>query len=154
MRRKDKALQDKAVTQILLDGEYGVLSTVDGDGQPYGVPLNYVYQDNCIYFHCALVGRKLDNIALNGKVSFCVVGRTEVLPAEFSTGFESVVAFGTAEAIHGEEGYKALLGLLEKYCADYMESGRAYIEKLEKQTRVVRIRIEQVTGKAKITGNM
>ena len=75
MRRKDKAMQDGAIIGLLQNGEYGVLSTVDGNEQPYGVPLNYVLMNNCIYFHCALEGHKLDNLALNHKVSFCVVGR-------------------------------------------------------------------------------
>lgn len=154
MRRQDKALHGKDVEQILLDGEYGVLSTVDRDGQPYGVPLNYVFMNGCIYFHCALVGHKLDNIAANEHVCFTVVGRTEVLPAEFSTGFESVVLFGTAEVVCGEEWHKALLGLLEKYCTGHLEAGRKYIEQHAKQTKVVRIDIERLTGKAKITGNM
>ena len=154
MRRKDKALQDENALQLLRDGEYGVLSTVDDDGQPYGVPLNYVYIDGCVYFHCALVGHKLDNIAANEKVSFCVVGRTDVMPSEFSTGFESVVTFGTAAVVVGEERYRALVGLLEKYCGDYLEEGRDYINRLDKQTTVVRIRLDRVTGKAKITDNM
>jgi nitroimidazol reductase NimA-like FMN-containing flavoprotein (pyridoxamine 5'-phosphate oxidase superfamily) len=154
MRRKDKALQDADVMQMLRDGEYGVLSTVDSDAQPYGIPLNYVYLNGCIYFHCALVGHKLDNIASNPKVSFCVVGRTEVLPAEFSTGFESVIAFGTADVIYGDERYQALLGLVEKYSADFLEEGKTYIEKLDKQTRVVRVKVDKVTGKAQITDNM
>ena len=154
MRRQDKALPDQDVTLLLQDGEYGVLATAGRDGQPYGVPLNYVYMDGRIYFHCATVGQKLDNIAFNEKVSFTVVGRTEVLPAEFSTGFESVIAFGTAEVVHGDEWHKALMGLLEKYCADHIEAGRAYIEQHAKQTKVVRINLERVTGKAKMTANM
>ena len=34
------------------------------DGYAYGVPLNYVYVDNSIYFHCAKEGHKLDNIKI------------------------------------------------------------------------------------------
>ena len=154
MRRKDKALQKSDTMKLLQDSEYGVLSTVGNDEQPYGVPLNYVYLDGCIYFHCALDGHKLDNIADNDKVSFCVVGRTQVQPAEFSTGFESVIAFGTAARVHGEERSQALIGLLEKYCSDFLEEGKAYIDKLDEQTAVVGVSIDRVTGKAKITENM
>jgi len=154
MRRKDKALQEVDIQQLLTDGEYGVLSTVDANAQPYGVPLNYVYMNGNIYFHCALVGHKLDNISINDKVSFCVVGRTEVLPAEFSTGFESVIASGTATVISGDERYQALMGLVEKYSPEFIEEGKAYIEKFDRQTAVVRVKVEQLTGKAKITDGM
>jgi len=151
MRRKDKAMQDGAIIGLLQNGEYGVLSTVDGNEQPYGVPLNYVLMNNCIYFHCALEGHKLDNLAANAKVSFCVVGRTKVLPAEFSTEFESVIVFGRASVIEGEERYQALNALIEKYSPEFVSEGSAYIEKFDSQTNVVRIEIQQMTGKAKIS---
>ena len=51
MRRKDKEIGTDEAINLLAGCEYGVLSTVDSDGQPYGVPLNYAYKDNCIYFH-------------------------------------------------------------------------------------------------------
>jgi len=149
MRRKDKALQNDATVHLLRDCEYGVLSTVDNEDQPYGVPLNYVLIDNCLYFHCALVGHKLDNILANDKVSFCVVGRTNVLPVEFSTEFESVIAFGEASVVEGDERYQALVGLLEKYSPEFLDEGRKYIEKLDSRTKVVKIDIHSMTGKAK-----
>ena len=151
MRRKDKAMQDGAIIGLLQTGEYGVLSTVDGNEQPYGVPLNYLLMNNCIYFHCALEGHKLDNLAANPKVSFCVVGRTNVLPAEFSTEFESVIVFGLASVIDGEERYQALAGLIEKYSPEFISEGAAYIEKFDSQTCVVRVTIEKTTGKAKFS---
>jgi len=151
MRRKDKAMPDGDIIGLLQNGEYGFLSTVDGYGQPYGVPLNYVLMNNFIYFHCALEGHKLDNLAANPKVSFCVVGRTNVLPAEFSTEFESVIVFGGASVIDGEERYQALTGLVEKYAPEFVSEGSAYIEKFDSQTHVVRIEVERMTGKAKMT---
>jgi nitroimidazol reductase NimA-like FMN-containing flavoprotein (pyridoxamine 5'-phosphate oxidase superfamily) len=151
MRRKDKAMQDGAIIDLLQNREYGVLSTVDGNEQPYGVPLNYVLMNNCIYFHCALEGHKLDNLALNHKVSFCVVGRTNLLPAEFSTEFESVIVFGRASVIAGEERYQALKALIEKYSPEFVSEGSAYIEKFDSRTRVVKIEIDRMTGKAKMS---
>jgi nitroimidazol reductase NimA-like FMN-containing flavoprotein (pyridoxamine 5'-phosphate oxidase superfamily) len=152
MRRSDKALPNDDIVRILQEGEYGVLSTVDEAGQPYGVPLNYSLKDNCLYFHCALEGHKLDNLFANEKTSFCVVGRTRVIPAEFTSEFESVIVTGTAAVVLGEEKYEALVSLIEKYSADFVEEGRKYIEKLDSQTKVVRIKIESMTGKLSPTG--
>jgi len=145
-------MPDEAVLDLLQRGEYGVLSTVDAEGQPYGVPLNYVYMKGAIYFHCALVGAKLDNIATHDRVSFCVVGRTRVLPAEFSTEFESVIVFGQAAMAHGEERYQALMGLIEKYSAGFVDQGPAYIETFDGRTNVVKITILNATGKARPPG--
>lgn len=147
MRRSDKALSDDAAVKILQEGEYGVLSTVAADGQPYGVPLNYAVKDRNIYFHCALTGHKLDNLLANEKVSFCVVGQSNVVPADFTSEFASVIVTGTAELIYAEEKYQALVSLVEKYSAEFLDEGRRYIEKLDNETAAVAIRIESMTGK-------
>ena len=152
MRRKDKAMQEGDIIDLLRTGEYGVLSTADGERRPYGVPLNYVFMNSCIYFHCALEGHKLDNLAANHNVFFCVIGRTNLLPPQFSTEFESVIVFGSAEVVDGEERYQALQGLIGKYSPEYVAEGGAYIKKFDSQTRVVKVEIERMTGKAKISG--
>jgi nitroimidazol reductase NimA-like FMN-containing flavoprotein (pyridoxamine 5'-phosphate oxidase superfamily) len=147
MRRKDKEIgTDEAIT-LLAECEYGVLSTVDNNGQPYGLPLNYAYKDNCIYFHCALAGHKIDNIDNNPKVSFCAVGDTKVLPSEFSTDYVSAVAFGVASEVQGTERYDAFVLLLEKFALDFMKEGRKFIEKLDKVTKVIKIEIQHISGK-------
>ena len=147
MRRKDKEIGTDEAINLLTKCEYGILSTVGNDGQPYGVPLNYTYKDNCIYFHCALKGHKIDNIDDNPKVSFCTVGNTEVLPSEFSTNYVSAVAFGVASEVQGTERYNALVLLLEKFSSGFMEEGKKYIEKLDKVTKVIKIEIQHISGK-------
>ena len=147
VRRKDKEIGTDEVIKLLTECEYGVLSTVGNDGQPYGVPLNYAYKDNCIYFHCALKGHKIDNIGDNSKVSFCVVGNTEILPSEFSTKYVSAVAFGLASEVQGKERYDALVLVLDKFSPEFMKEGKEYIEKLDKVTKVIKIKIEHISGK-------
>lgn len=149
MRRKDRELGADDALKVLIQGEYGVLSTVGADGQPYGIPLSYVYRDNVVYFHCATEGHKLEKLASNPGVSFCVVGRTQVLPAEFATKYESAVIFGSASEVQGTEKQAALLALLEKYSPDFMESGKSYIEQNTSRTKVVKISIDRLTGKAR-----
>jgi len=147
LRRKDKQITMEEAQALLTVSEHGILSTVDTDGQPYGVPLNYVYTNEAIYFHCALQGHKIENIENNPRVSFCVVADTEVLPADFSTNYVSTVVFGVASEVEGEERYNALMGLLEKYSPDYLEEGKKYIEKLDTVTKVFKIDIQQLAGK-------
>jgi nitroimidazol reductase NimA-like FMN-containing flavoprotein (pyridoxamine 5'-phosphate oxidase superfamily) len=149
MRRKDREISRQEAVELLDRAEYGVLSTVDKNGQPYGVPLNYVHKDNAIYFHCAMDGQKLDNIRDNVKVSFCVVGGTTILPETFGTLYESAVVFGTAGEVHDSERHRALVWLLEKYCSDFIEGGLQYIELKKPVTKVIKIEISQVSGKAR-----
>jgi uncharacterized protein len=149
MRRDDRALDHKAALALLHGGEYGVLSTADADNQPYGIPVSYAVIDNAIYIHSALQGHKLDNIAANARVSFCVVGKTELLPKKFSTKYESVIVFGVASMVADESKREPLVALVEKYSPEYIESGHKYIDKLINETAVIKVTIESITGKAR-----
>ena len=149
MRRKDRAIDNEAARALLNDGTYGVLSTTDENNQPYGIPLSYAVMDDEIFIHCANEGHKLDNIMSNRKVSFCVVGQTELLPDKFSTRYESVIVFGTASIVNGDEKRAPLIALLAKYSPDHMESGRKYIDTLINKTVVIKVSIGHITGKAR-----
>jgi uncharacterized protein len=149
IRRKDREIKKQETIDLLDSAEYGVLSTVGQDNQPYGVPLNYVYKNNCIYFHCALSGHKIDNIENNAKVSFCVVGNTKVLPAQFATEYESAVAFGVASEVEGVEKYNAFVWILEKYSPAFIEEGKLYIAQKDKVAKVFKIEINSISGKAR-----
>lgn len=149
LRRKDRAISAEEAVAILKKAEHGVLSTVCPDGSPYGVPLNFCFVENAVYFHCAVEGRKIDNIVKNPSVSFCVVGATEVLPEKFGTRYESVIVSGTIGEVFAQEKQAALEGLLKKYSANYFEDGLAYIEKLREKTRVFKISVATMSGKAR-----
>ncbi len=149
MRRKDRLISDTEAFAILEKGEYGFLSTTSADNEPYGVPLNYCVINQYIYFHCALEGRKINNIISNPKVSFCVVGRTEVLPDKFGTNYESCIVQGLASESFGQEKQSALEGIIHKYSNDFIPEGLKYIDKFKDKTRVFKISIESISGKAK-----
>jgi uncharacterized protein len=149
LRRKERALAESEAREILERGEYGILSTCDPDGQPYGIPLSYCLENNAIYFHCAVEGHKLNNIAADSRVSFCVVGKTEVLPDQFATRYESVVISGRATEVFAEEKQRALEGLLAKYSAAFRLPGLDYIEGKRELTKVFKVSIEDICGKAR-----
>ncbi len=147
MRREGRQLGAEGCMEILRKGEHGVLSTVSDNGYAYGVPLNYVYKGDSIYFHCAVEGHKLDNLRNKPKVSFCVIGEAEVLADKFTVRYESVIVFGKATEVDKDEKCQALVSLLEKYASAYMPEGRKCIENAGDKTRVVKISVECMTGK-------
>jgi len=57
MRRKNLLPTNDETISIIEKGEYGILSTVSSNNEPYGVPLNYCFIDDNIYFHCGLEGK-------------------------------------------------------------------------------------------------
>lgn len=149
IRRKDRAITQEEATALLSKAEYGVLSTVSENGKPYGVPLNFCLIDQYIYFHCAVEGKKIDNIKQNKSVSFCAVGDTEILPDKFGTKYESVIVTGEIEEVFDKDKQLALEGLLHKYSSEHIDKGLKYIEDLREKTRVFKISINKLTGKAR-----
>ena len=150
VRRKDRLIAAAQAHDLLENGEYGVLATCGGDRQPYGVPVNYVVIDGAVYIHCAVTGHKLENIRENPKVSFTVVGRTQVLPEKFATRYESAIVFGRASIVEDPANKRAALqALVAKYAAAHKAAGDDYIESLIDKTHVIRIAAERVTGKAR-----
>ncbi|MGL4742578.1 MAG: pyridoxamine 5'-phosphate oxidase family protein [Sarcina sp.] len=149
MRRKNRELSIDESIIILNNNDYGILSTTNEDGYSYGVPISYIYINNSIYFHCALEGHKLNNLKNNDKVSFCVVGKTQILPDKFSTNYESVILFGKTNEVYNNEKEMALLEIIKKYSPNYIAQGIDYIKKASKGTKVFKINIEHISGKAK-----
>lgn len=150
LRRQERGVSEDEARELLQRGEYGVLSTCGADGQPYGMPLSYCVIGNAIYFHSAVDGRKLENLAANNRVSFCVVGRTELLPEQFATRYESVIVSGRARDVFDGEKQQALEGLLAKYSAGFIPQGLKYIAAKWERTRVIRIDIETLCGKRRM----
>ena len=149
MRRQDRKIDNSEAIRVLEAGQYGILSTTGSNGYAYGVPISYIYNNNSIYFHCAVEGQKLENIKHNNKVSFCVVGETTPLPQSFSVNYESVIAFGKAVEIFENEKQAALEALVVKYSAAFTKEGLEYIKKSSGDTRLFKIEIENITGKAR-----
>ena len=149
MRRHDREISREAALDLLKQGEYGILSSIGPENQPYGVPVSFVLNEGCIDFHSATEGRKIDNIAHNDHVSFCVVGKTEILPDKFSTRYESVIVAGKVIELSGERKIRSLHALIAKYSPRHIEAGDKYIESAQATTRVFSIGMESVTGKAR-----
>lgn len=71
MRRKHSEVTDqKEIIRILSLTNIGRLATTGQDGYPYITPVNFVSHIGNIYFHCAPMGEKLDNIARDPRVCF------------------------------------------------------------------------------------
>ncbi|MCD7932204.1 MAG: pyridoxamine 5'-phosphate oxidase family protein [Tannerellaceae bacterium] len=151
VRRQDRLLDETDSRRLLETGEYGFLAMVNTDGGGYGIPVSFVYEEpGRIYFHCAPQGHKLDNIKTDNRVTFTVVGKTEVLPAQFSTLYESVMTFGKLALVEDdEEKHRALILISQKYSPEYMDIAKKYITASFARTTLLRLDIERVSGKCK-----
>ena len=146
-----KHLTRKEAEAVLSRGRWGVLATVSADGQPYGVPLNYVYDDKrqLIYCHCAPSGRKLAHLRTNDRVSFTVVTEEHIVEDAFVSNYESVIVQGRA-AIYDEPDQ--LTEALQLLCAALAPSTTAkqredVIARYLNGVRIIAIAIEDLSGK-------
>lgn len=149
MRRKDRAMPEEAARALLERGVWGTLATQGDEDWPCAVPLSYVAIDQSIYFHCARAGQKVDNLRRNPKACFSVVGDNQpVYAGDFTTTYESVIVYGTAREVTGEEErVKALRALCQKYLPEHMDKADASIAASGKATGVWAIDIRHMTGK-------
>lgn len=152
MRRKKQVLTLEENIQILNRGTSGVLSVSGDDDYPYAVPLSYVYHDNKIYFHCAKAGHKMDAIARNEKVSFCVIDKDQIVQEEYTSYFRSVIVFGRARVLENEEEKrKAIEILAARYSPDQEEVHRMQaIDNEFNIVRMIELTIDYISGKEAI----
>lgn len=113
------------IIEFLNKQETGRICSIDKDGYPQIIPMNFVYARNAIYMHSHIKGEKLENIKRNSKVGFEVDQSLEFLPSYFThptdasqadTLYISVVIKGTGSIVTDrEEKTFALNALMEKY---------------------------------------
>ena len=149
MRRHRQELAPEECREVLERATSGVLALSGDGGYPYAVPLSYAFDDGRIIFHSAREGHKIDAIARCPKASFCVVDRDEVHPAEFTTYFRSVIAFGRVRVIEGDEAKRRAAGLLaRRYGPDLPDAACAEeIERFWAGLCMLELRIEHLSGK-------
>ncbi len=148
MRRGEKEIKEKeAMESIIRRSLICRLGLADGD-QPYVVPLCFGHEDNTIYFHGALQGRKIDIIRKNTNVCCEFEAEAEVMPAEegcqWSVKYQSVIVFGKATVVESiEEKIRALAVILRQYSNEEFQFPRDTVERIA----VIKVDIESMTGK-------
>ncbi|MFQ8602609.1 MAG: pyridoxamine 5'-phosphate oxidase family protein [Anaerovoracaceae bacterium] len=149
MRRQDKLMPYDECVEVLETAEYGMLATVSTDDTPYITPINFIYTNGAIYFHCAKEGHKIENIKHNKNVCFNVVDSVELMPEKFSTKFRSAMVFGTIEIVEDiDEKRKSICAIAEKFSPDYHDEGLKYIDSAFDNIYMLKVNIDRITGKA------
>jgi len=70
IRRKEQEIVDTNIMKKVLASTQYVTIALCKDNEPYLVTLSHCYdaEQNCIYFHCATEGKKLDYLSVNNKI--------------------------------------------------------------------------------------
>lgn len=149
MRRKRQTLVSDVCTDILTHASAGVLALADQSGQPYAVPLSYVYVDGILYFHSAKTGYKLDLIRENPRASFCVIADDHIVPERFTTYYRSVIACGTMRLVNDDDEARHAITLLgRKYAPNESQAAlKKEIDSAWPALTILAMHVDTLTGK-------
>ena len=152
------------IIEFLNEEKTGRISSIDENGYPQIIPMNFVFINDVIYMHSHTKGEKLDNIKRNTKVGFEVDRNLEFLPSYFfdpndaslaDTLYISVVIKGEAKIVEDvKEKVLALNGLMKKYQPEgNYEPMNENMEVLD-AVAVIKVIPKEMNGKYKIGQNM
>ena len=112
------------------------------------VPMSPARDGRTVYLHCARVGEKLSLLKHNPKVALTAVSYYKAVSAEYTMSYASAVLRGQASIVEDDaERIRALRCISEKYSGADMDKFDAMVEKYAKAAHVIRIDVEQITGK-------
>jgi nitroimidazol reductase NimA-like FMN-containing flavoprotein (pyridoxamine 5'-phosphate oxidase superfamily) len=136
-----KALLEEEARALLSACRVGRLGCVD-NGEPYVVPINYVFEDEAIYSH-SLPGRKIE--ALRAYPRSCL--QVDEIENDFS--WRSVIAYGNFEEIRIPSERRSILGKLLARFPQLTPVESVMAQDASAPDSVVfRIRIDRMTGVA------
>ena len=152
------------IIKFLNEEDTGRISSIDEQGFPQIIPMNFVFLNDSVYMHSHIRGEKIENIKRNSKVGFEVDRNLEFLPSYFSdpedasladTLYISVVIKGEALLVeNNEEKVLALNGLMKKYQPEGRYKPMDKDMDVLDATAVIKIIPEEMNGKYKIGQNM
>ena len=135
--------------ELLKQADYGFLA-MSMYGQPYVVPMSYVYDDSeKIYLHSGLEGRKIDYLTMNPSICLNVTGVEKKVtgkkPCSYGYRYWSVNVFGTVSFVEEKNRKKALLHMFsEKFCEGEVES---IPDEAVDKVKIMEIDFKEVLGK-------
>ncbi|HEY3887951.1 MAG TPA: pyridoxamine 5'-phosphate oxidase family protein [Caulobacteraceae bacterium] len=153
VRRPDKLMDDTQAHALLARGFAGRLGTADAAGQPYVIPLLYIWEGTEIWVHnTAARGHLRANVEANDRVCFEVdeagpvfaYGRFE---CDTAVAYESVVVFGRIRIVADRQAKQGFCeALMAKYGPADTDRPAGFFPRLA-QITVYAISVERITGK-------
>lgn len=152
MRRQDRVLTLEQARRVIEESVYGVLSTVDEDGVPYGTPIHFSMRGDKLFFHTTSSGdsRRAMNIQANDRVSVCFVRHARIVQEELSTDYASAIVSGRVSLARGEDKSWAVRTLLERFAPDNApERNKTELKNHMHETEWWVVDIDSITGKCR-----
>lgn len=116
MRRREKEITNREIIDAILRNSRICTIAIKDTDYPHIVPMNYGYSDNCLWFHSAPEGRKIELLKRDGRVSFMIEDSHRIVPAAtacgWTTEYRSMMGTGHIEIINDDTGKKEGLDII------------------------------------------
>ncbi len=155
---------NEKIREFLNQEHVGRIATIDKNGYPQIIPMNFVFLDDAIYMHSHTKGEKLENVTRNEKVGFEVDRELEFLPSYFEdpkdasladTLYISVVIKGKGTIVKDrQEKTKALNGLMKKYQPEGRYEKISPDMHVLDEVAIIKVMPDSMRGKYKIGQNL
>lgn len=147
MRRFKQALTQEQCIEILKNEPRGVLALHGDEGYPYAIPMNHIYIDGKLYFHCAKAGHKIDAVNRDNKVSFCVMDKGYNKDGEWALNINSVVVFGRISTVSDPQFAVEVIRKLGLKYYPNPEDVESEINTHMSRVQILQLTIDHMTGK-------
>lgn len=147
MRRIGQALYAEEIDRVLTQEKRGVLAVHGEDGYPYAFPMDFLYLDGKLYFHCAKAGHKLDALRADGRASFCVMDEGYRREGEWALNIKSVILFGRVSEVDDPARTEDLARRLGLKYHPTPESVEVELAKALDRVLILEMRVDHMTGK-------
>lgn len=149
MRRSDCQLSPEETERYLREQNWGILSVHGDGGFPYGVPMNYIWDQGTVLLHATSENsHRLDALQKDDKVCFTVVPEHHLDRDRWTTDYASVIVFGRAEILRTPEDKLAAMRAFMQALAPH-RLDEAFLSCPPATAKMVMIRIlpVMITGK-------
>ncbi|MEI6875834.1 MAG: pyridoxamine 5'-phosphate oxidase family protein [Spirochaetota bacterium] len=155
MRRSDRLISDREELNAIIGKADACRLAFAVAAEPYLVTLNFGFEWlgalPILYFHCARQGRKLDMMRANPRVCFELDIDHELVKEEkfcdWGMRFASVVGYGILDEVPDDAGKRRGLDIILRHYGG--ESQGRFAEGLFGATTLLRLRVDELTGKRK-----
>jgi hypothetical protein len=147
LRRFKQAATSQECEAVLTSAQRGILAVHGENGYPYGVPVNFIFLDGKIYFHCAKAGHKLDAVRADDKVCFTVLSEPVKNLGEWWNCFTSVICFGRISEVTDNQEKDRILRLIgAKYFPEGYDLEKDMVSNAH-HALIMEITIDHMSGK-------
>ena len=136
------------IEEIIRKCPYCIVGITDLEGNPYAVPMNFVYQDGVIYLHSGPEGSKVEMVTKHPQVciTFCegheLVYMHRQVACSYSMKSRSVICRGKVHFVEDMEEKRRVLDMLMK---QYTENECKYAEPAVRNVKIWEVKVEKIS---------